>query len=77
AVVKLDDGTTAVVFRVNNDDLLNPRVKTLVDPAGRWVDEPQVMDLRIMDASTGTRMRTIVEAVPAAEAGVDDVWQYL
>lgn len=77
AVVKLDDGTTAVVFRVNNDDLLNPRVKTLVDPAGRWIDEPEVMDLRIMDASTGKRMRTIVEAVPAAEAGVDDVWQYL
>lgn len=77
AVVKLDDGTTCVVFRVNNDDLLNPRVKTLIDPAGRWLDEPEVLDLRIMDAASGSRARTIVEAVPAAEAGIDDVWQYL
>lgn len=77
AVVKLDDGSTAVVFRVNNDDLLNPRVKTLIDSAGRWLDEPEVLDLRIIDVSTGQHARSIAEAVPAAEAGIDDVWQYL
>ncbi|MDZ4177617.1 MAG: HD-GYP domain-containing protein [Coriobacteriia bacterium] len=77
AVVHLDDGSTAVVFRVNNDDLLHPRVKILTDPAGRWHTEPNVLDLRIVDPSTGAHTRAITECIPAAEAGVDDVWQYL
>ncbi len=77
AVVKLDDGVTAVVFRVNNDDLLHPRVKLLVDSAGRWYEVPEVADLRIVDPSTGTSLRTITECLPASEAGIDDVWQYL
>ena len=77
AVVKLDDDSTAVVFRVNNDDLLHPRVKTLVDPNGRWHDDPEITDLRIIDPETGEHARKITECIPAADAGVDDVWQYL
>lgn len=77
AVVKLDEGSTAVVFRVNNDDLLHPRVKVLADAEGRWFDDPQVLDLRVIDPQTGDHARMITECVPAIDAGVDDVWQYL
>jgi HD-GYP domain-containing protein (c-di-GMP phosphodiesterase class II) len=77
AVVRLDDSSTAVVFRVNNDELLHPRVKVLVDPQGRWHEDPDIVDLRVIDPDTGDHVRHIAEAVPAAEAGVDDVWQYL
>jgi len=75
AVVKLTDSSTAVVFRVNRDDLLRPRVKVLADAEGRWLEEPPVLDLRVADPTTGAI--GIVEAVPAAEAGIDDVWEYL
>ena len=77
AVVVLDDDRTAVVYRVNNDDLLHPRVKVLADSAGRWLEAPEVVDLRVVDTSTGAPVRSITECVPATEAGVDDVWQYL
>jgi putative nucleotidyltransferase with HDIG domain len=77
AIVTLDDGATAVVYRVNNDDLLHPRVKVLADAAGRWLEVPEVFDLRVIDLATGKPARTIVDCVPAADAGVDDVWQYL
>ncbi|MDY0087624.1 MAG: HD-GYP domain-containing protein [Coriobacteriia bacterium] len=77
AVIVLDDGSTAVVFRVNNDDLLHPRVKVLTDAAGRWYDEPEVLDLRVVDASTGQPVRSIIDCIPASDAGIDDVWQYL
>ncbi len=77
AVVKLDDGATAVVYRVNNDDLIHPRVKVLADSAGRWLEAPEVVDLRLVEPTTGEPVHSIAECVPAAEAGVDDVWQYL
>lgn len=77
AVVKLDDGSTAVVYRVNNDDLLHPRVKVLADASGRWFETPDVVDLRLVDLATGEPTRSIAECVPAIDAGVDDVWQYL
>ena len=77
AIVSLDDGALAVVYRVNNDDLLHPRVKVLADPSGRWLEQPEVIDLRLVDPSTGNHTRTITDCLPAAEAGVDDVWQYL
>lgn len=77
SVVILDDGSTAVVYRVNSDDLLHPRVKVLADPAGRWLETPEVLDLRIIDVETGKPLRQIIDCVPAADAGVDDVWQYL
>jgi hypothetical protein len=77
AVVKLDDGSTAVVYRVNNDDLLHPRVKVLSDPSGRWLEQPEIADLRLVDLETGLPLHSITECVPAVEAGVDDVWQYL
>lgn len=77
AVVKLDDGSIGVVFRVNSDDLLHPRVKVLTDPEGRWFETPEAIDLRVVDFQTGEPVRSIVEALPAADAGVDDVWQYL
>jgi HD-GYP domain-containing protein (c-di-GMP phosphodiesterase class II) len=77
AVVKLDDASTAVVYRVNNDDLLHPRVKVLADPGGRWLEVPEVVDLRLVDPTTGDPLHSITECIPAVEAGVDDVWQYL
>jgi HD-GYP domain-containing protein (c-di-GMP phosphodiesterase class II) len=77
AVVTLDNGATAVVYRVNSDDLLHPRVKVLVDSRGRWNEVPEVVDLRLVDTQTGTPVCSISECVPAAEAGIDDVWQYL
>ena len=77
AVVVLDDRTTGIVYRVNNDDLLHPRVKVLIDPEGRWLEEPEVVDLRLIDPDTGAYVRSIAECLPAVEAGVDDVWQFL
>jgi len=77
AVVRLTDGSTAVVFRVNRDDLLRPRVKRLIDPDGRWFEEPEVIDLRLISAEAGTFALSIEDCVPAADAGIDDVWQYL
>ncbi len=77
AVVRISDGSTAIVFRVNKDDLLRPRVKVVVGPDGRWLTEPETIDLRLIDPETGGFDRSIVEVVPAAEAGIDDVWQYL
>lgn len=77
AVVTLDDKSTAVVYRVNNDDLLHPRVRVLIDSEGRWLEKPEILDLRWVDPATGEPVRSIAECIPAAEAGVDDVWQYL
>jgi putative nucleotidyltransferase with HDIG domain len=77
AVVRMDDGSTGVVYRVNRDDLLRPRVKVLIDTAGRWLEEPQVVDLRLIDSTTGAWARSIDACIPAAEAGIDDVWDYL
>ncbi len=70
-------GRLAVVYRVNNDDLLHPRVKVLADAAGRWLEQPEVVDLRLIDPATGSYAHVITDCLPAAEAGVDDVWQYL
>lgn len=77
AVVKLSDGSISVVFRVNRDDLLRPRVKTIIDPKGRWLAEEEVVDLRLVDPESGDFAISIDECVPAAEYGIDDVWQYL
>jgi hypothetical protein len=77
AVVVLDDGTSAVVFRVNNDDLLHPRVKVLADASGRWYEEPEVLDLRVVDPVSGQFAHSITDCIPAADAGIEDVWQYL
>lgn len=77
AVVKLDDGSTAVVYRVNNDDLLHPRVKVLADSSGRWFESAEILDLRLVDPVSGEPTHSIAECIPAAEGGVDDVWQYL
>ncbi|MCL4553735.1 MAG: HD-GYP domain-containing protein [Actinobacteria bacterium] len=77
AIVRLDDDSLAVVFRVNNDDLLHPRVKILADPEGRWLPEPSTVDLRVVDPQTGEHVRAIKECIPASEAGIDDAWQYL
>ncbi len=77
AVVILDDDSTAVVYRVNSDDLLHPRVKVLADASGRWHETPELIDLRVIDVQTGSPLHSIKECVPAADAGVDDVWQYL
>lgn len=77
AVVMLEDNTTAVVYRVNNDDLLHPRVKMLIDADGRWFESPEILDLRLVDTTTGKPLHKVDRCVAATEAGVDDVWQYL
>jgi HD-GYP domain-containing protein (c-di-GMP phosphodiesterase class II) len=77
AVVRLDDGSTAVVFRVNGDDLLRPKVKEVVDADGRFAPDPDVVDLRLMNPRTGTYERSVVECIPALDAGIEDVWEYL
>jgi putative nucleotidyltransferase with HDIG domain len=77
AVVTLDDGTTGIIFRVNKDDLLRPRVKRVIDAAGRWVAEPEIIDLRLINPETGTFDLSIDECIPATDAGIEDVWQYL
>jgi HD-GYP domain-containing protein (c-di-GMP phosphodiesterase class II) len=77
ATVRLDDGSTAVVYRVNRDDLLRPRVKLLVDADGRWLEEPETVDLRVIDPDSGEHPLSIDECIPSVEAGIDDVWEYL
>ena len=52
-------------------------MKVLVDAEGRWLDEPQILDLRVVDSMTGSWARSIDECIPAADAGIDDVWDYL
>ena len=59
------------------DDLLRPRVKRIIDAEGRWLTEPETVDLRLINPESGTYDRTIVECIPASDAGIDDVWQYL
>jgi hypothetical protein len=77
AVVRMADQSTGIVYRVNRDDLLRPKVKVLIDAEGRWLEEPHVIDLRVVDPATSTWAHSIEECVPAAEAGIDDVWDYL
>lgn len=77
AVVRLSEDSIAVVFRVNRDDLLRPRVKTIIDAKGRWLAEPEVLDLRLIDPVSGEFAISIEECVPAADYGIEDVWQYL
>ena len=77
AVVTLSDGSTGVVFRVNKDDLLRPRVKRVIGAQGQWLTEPEVVDLRLINPEAGTYDISIVECIPAGDAGIDDVWQYL
>jgi HD-GYP domain-containing protein (c-di-GMP phosphodiesterase class II) len=77
AVVTIDDGTTGIVFRVNKDDLLRPRVKRVIAADGRWLGEPETVDLRLINPETATYDRSITDCVPATDAGIDDVWQYL
>lgn len=77
AVVRLDDDSTAVVFRVNGDDLLRPKVKAVIDPDGRFAADPDVVDLRLMNPRTGTYERSVVECIPSLDAGIEDVWEYL
>ena len=77
AVVTIDDGSTGVVFRVNKDDLLRPRVKRLIGADGKWLEEPETVDLRLIDPETSTYALSITECIPASDAGIDDVWQYL
>lgn len=77
AVVTMSDGTTGVVFRVNRDDLLRPRIRLLIDQSGRWLDQPETVDLRLISEESGTFALSIQDCIPAAEAGVEDVWQYL
>ena len=36
-----------------------------------------MLDLRLVNPQTGLPTHVITECVPAADAGVDDVWQYL
>ena len=43
----------------------------------RWADEPIILDLRLIDRGTGGHTIAITECIPAAEAGIDDVWEYL
>ena len=38
---------------------------------------PQVVDLRLVDPRPATCACSIDECIPAAEAGIDDVWEYL
>jgi hypothetical protein len=52
-------------------------VKVLIDATGRWIDEPEIVDLRLMDRQAGSHAVSIAECVPASEAGIDDVWEYL
>jgi hypothetical protein len=52
-------------------------VKVLSDAQGRWNESPEVRDLRLVDTQTGMSLCSIAECISAAEAGVDDVWQYL
>ena len=77
AVVKMSDGATGVVFRVNRDDLLRPRIRRLIDASGRWLEKPDTIDLRLISEESGTFSLSIEDCVPAAEAGIEDVWQYL
>ncbi|MGB4593611.1 MAG: HD-GYP domain-containing protein [Coriobacteriia bacterium] len=77
AVVTLSDSSTGVVFRVNRDDLLRPRVKRLIDAQGAWLEFPEVVDLRLVSSEAGGFAVSIEGCVPAAEAGIEDVWQYL
>ena len=47
------------------------------DAQGRWLETPDIADLRLVDLETGKSLLSIAECVPANDAGVDDVWQYL
>ncbi len=57
SVVRLSDGSTAVVWRPNESEPLRPKVKVIAEPSGAMID-PRVLDLA-------------EEGSPAIECGLD------
>jgi len=69
-LVRLDDGSLAVVIRVHAPDPSRPAVRVVVDPAGQRLSEPYDLALWTKDARTGRQPRIVVPVDPD-EAGID------
>jgi HD-GYP domain-containing protein (c-di-GMP phosphodiesterase class II) len=69
-LVRLDDGSLAVVLRAHAPDPLRPMVRVVVDPAGRRLAEPYDISLWMTEDRNGRQPR-IVTPVDPNEAGID------
>ncbi len=69
-LVRLDDGSLAVVLRAHAPDPSRPAVRVVVDPAGQRLSEPHDLALWTKDARTGRQPRIVVPVDPD-EAGID------
>lgn len=69
-LVRLDDGSLAVVLRAHAPDPSRPAVRVVVDPAGQRLSEPYDLALWTKDARTGRQPRIVVPVDPD-EAGID------
>jgi len=69
-LVRLDDGSLAVVLRAHAPDPSRPAVRVIVDPAGQRLSEPYDLALWTTDVRTGRQPRIVVPVDPD-EAGID------
>lgn len=69
-MVALDDGAVAVVLQVHAPDPYRPRVRVIIDPAGRRLEAP--VDVNLFDLPPdGVHARRIVAPVDPAKHDID------
>lgn len=69
-VVKLSTAEIAVVYEANQNDLLRPQVKVVVDPERRRVDG-EIVDLTQIAEGGSSFLRSIVESVDEQDYNID------
>lgn len=70
-LVRLDTNEIAVVTDVSPRNYLLPKVKIVVDPAGKRLPEPMDVDLAGADAPAGEAPRTIISTVDPLLSNID------
>jgi len=75
-LVRLDTNEIALVIDVRPDNYLLPKVKIVMDPAGKRLPEPVEMELARIDPAAGETPRNIISTVDPLLANIDTS-QYL
>jgi len=75
-LVRLDTNEIALVIDVRPENYLLPKVKIVMDPAGKRLPEPVEMELARIDPAAGETPRNIVSTVDPLLANIDTS-QYL
>lgn len=75
-LVRLDTNEIALVVDVCPENFLMPKVKIVLDPAGKRLVDPLDIDLAHVDEAAGERTRNIISTVDPLLANIDTT-QYL